>query len=101
MHQVNKFRLLALTIVGLLPSFLKRIFYRLFFGYQVGKRVRIGFSIIDARECSIEDDVSIGHLNVITGVKKLVVGDHVRMGHLNIIRGGDEVVSAAMRKSYA
>lgn len=92
MHQVNKFRLLALTIVGVLPSFLKRIFYRLFFGYQVGKRVRIGFSIIDARECSIEDDVNIGHLNLVIGVKKLIIGDHVRIGHLNIIRGGDEVV---------
>jgi acetyltransferase-like isoleucine patch superfamily enzyme len=65
--------------------------YRLFFGYQIGKRVHFGFSIIDAAECQIEDDVRIGHLNVIIGVQKLTMGDHVRMGHLNIIRGGEEV----------
>lgn len=81
-----------LACVGLLPGFLKRPCYRLFFGYQIGKRVRIGFSLIDARKCRIEDDVSIGHLNAIISVKKIVVGDHVRIGHLNIIRGGDEVV---------
>jgi len=65
--------------------------YRLFFGYQIGKRVHFGLSIIDAAECQIEDDVRIGHLNVIIGVQRLSMGDHVRIGHLNIIRGGEEV----------
>jgi acetyltransferase-like isoleucine patch superfamily enzyme len=87
----SRFRLAMLALVAVLPSFLKRPCYRLFFGYRVGKRVRIGLSIIDARECSIEDDVSIGHLNVFIGVKKLSMGDHVRVGHLNIVRGGEEV----------
>lgn len=91
MHQVSKSRFLALAIAALFPSFLKRPIYRLFFGYQIGKRVRIGFSIIDAKECAIDDDARIGHLNLVIGVKKLVIGDHVRIGHLNIIRGGDEV----------
>jgi len=88
---VSKFRLFVLALIGLLPSFLMRPCYRLFFGYHIGKRVRIGFSIIDAQECHIEDDVKIGHLNVIIGVRKLRLGDHVRIGHLNIIRGGEEV----------
>ena len=61
------------------------------FGYKIGKRVRIGLSIIDAGECTIDDDVSIGHFNVVTRVQKIVIKDHVRIGHLNIIRGGDEV----------
>jgi acetyltransferase-like isoleucine patch superfamily enzyme len=91
MHQVSKFRLIVLAIVALLPSFLKRPVYRLFFGYQIGKRVRIGVSIIDVKECRIDDDVRIGHLNVVIRVKKLAIGDHVKIGHLNIIRGGDEV----------
>jgi len=80
-----------LALIALLPSFLKRFCYRLFFGYQIGKRVSIGLTIIDARECRIDDDVRIGHLNLIIRVKKLEIGDHVRIGHLNIIRGGDEV----------
>jgi acetyltransferase-like isoleucine patch superfamily enzyme len=91
MHQISKFKLVSLAIVGLFPSFLKRPAYRLFFGYQIGKRVRIGLSIIDANECRIGDDVQIGHLNLIIRVEKLEMGDHVRIGHLNIIRGGDEV----------
>ncbi len=53
--------------------------------------MRIGLSIIDARECRIDDDVRIGHLNLIVRVKELAIDDHVRIGHLNIIRGGDEV----------
>jgi len=80
-----------LAIIALLPSFLKRSCYRLFFGYHIGKRVRIGLSIVDARHCRLDDDVSIGHLNLIIRVSKLEVGDHLKIGHLNIIRGGEEV----------
>lgn len=90
-HNVSKFRLVLLGCLALLPSFLMRPCYRLFFGYRVGKRVRIGFSVIDAAQCVIEDDVQIGHLNAILGVNQLFLGDHVRIGHLNIIRGGEEV----------
>jgi len=90
MHS-SKFRLLMLALIALLPSFLKLPLYRLFFGYRIGKRVRIGLSVIDAGECEIGDDVRIGHLNLVTRVKKLVVGDHVDIGFLNVLRGGDEV----------
>ena len=91
MQHLSKSRLTVLAFIALLPSFLKRSCYRWFFGYKIGKRVRIGLSIIDTRECRIDDDVQIGHLNLIIRVKKLEIGDHVRIGHLNIIRGGDEV----------
>ncbi len=91
MRRTSRFRLFALALVALLPSAIKRPSYRLFFGYKIGKRVRVGFSIIDARECRIDDDVQIGHLNVVIGVEKLTIGDHTRIGYLNIIRGGDEV----------
>ncbi len=87
----SKFRLATLALVALLPGFLKRPCYRLFFGYKIGKRVRLGFSIIDAGACEIADDVSIGHLNFIVSVKELSIGDHARIGHLNVVRGGDEV----------
>lgn len=87
----GKLRLLDLMLIALLPSSLKRAFYRLFYGYKIGRRVRIGLSIIDADECVIEDDVSIGHFNLIVGVKRLTVGDHARIGHLNVLRGGDEI----------
>jgi acetyltransferase-like isoleucine patch superfamily enzyme len=86
-----KFRLLVKAAIAPLPSAVKRFVYRHVFGYKVGKRVRIGLSIIEVPECIIEDDVSIGHLNVFIGTKKLRIGDHARIGHLNVIRGGDEV----------
>ncbi|HEV8370377.1 MAG TPA: hypothetical protein VGQ39_20670 [Pyrinomonadaceae bacterium] len=84
-------RFLILALFAFLPSFIKRPFYRLFFGYRIGKRVRIGLSVVDARKCEIGDDVRIGHFNVITRVDQLKIGEHVRIGHLNVIRGGDEV----------
>ena len=40
----------------------------------------------------IDDDVQMGHFNVVTRVQKLTIKDHVRIGHLNIIRGGAELV---------
>src|SRR5437667_2581684 len=91
MQRSSSFRLFFLALIGLLPSFLKRPCYRLFFGYRIGKRVQIGFSVLDAETCQIGDDARIGHLNLVIGVKDLTLGDHVRIGHLNIIRGGDEV----------
>lgn len=91
MQRTSRPRFLMLALLALLPLVLTRPLYRLFFGYRIGKRVRIGFSIIDAGQCRIEDDVRIGHLNVVTRVGKLTIGDHARIGHLNIIRGGDEV----------
>jgi acetyltransferase-like isoleucine patch superfamily enzyme len=90
-RSTSRARLACLALVALLPSALKRPCYRLFFGYRVGRRVRVGLTLLDARECVIEDDVRIGHLNVFIGVGKLSIGDHARVGHLNIIRGGDEV----------
>ncbi|HVF48711.1 MAG TPA: hypothetical protein VNA19_01415 [Pyrinomonadaceae bacterium] len=87
----SRLRLLALALVAVLPSFVKRPCYRLFFGYRIGQRVRIGLTLLDARSCEIADDVSIGHLNVFIGGGRLSIGDHARIGHLNIVRGGAEV----------
>ena len=87
----RKLRLAALVLLAPLPSFAKRPAYRLCFGYRIGPGVRVGLSVVDAAECEIEEGASVGHLNLIVGVKKLTVGDHARIGHLNVVRGGDEV----------
>jgi len=49
MQRLSKSRLTMLAMVAVLPSFLKRSCYRLFFNYQIGKRVRIGLSIMTRR----------------------------------------------------
>src|SRR4030095_12437548 len=91
MRRTNRLRLFTLGVIAIFPTFLKKPLYRLCFGYRIGKRVKIGVSLLDARHCSIADDVSIGHLNLFTRIESLTMGDHVRIGHLNIFRGGDEV----------
>ena len=87
----GKSSLIVKGLIAFLPSGVKRFCYRHLFGYKIGKRVRIGISVIDAGECVIEDDVSIGHFNLFVGTKKLRIGEHSRIGHLNILRGGDEI----------
>jgi len=91
MHKTSRFRFLILCLLAIWPSFIKVPLYRLFFRYRIGRRVKIGLSVIDAGQCEIADDVNVGHLNVVIRVGRLKIGDHVRIGHLNIIRGGDEV----------
>jgi carbonic anhydrase/acetyltransferase-like protein (isoleucine patch superfamily) len=90
-HRAGKLRLASLAFVAAMPGFLKRPLYRRLFGYRIGRGVRLGLSIIDARECEIADGVSVGHLNLILGVGKFSVGECARVGHLNVIRGGEEV----------
>ena len=87
----KKIRLLVLAMTALLPSAVACLVLRVCFGYRIGKRVRIGFSVLDAGECEIGDDVRIGHFNVFTRVGKLSIGEHTRIGVLNIFRGGDEI----------
>jgi acetyltransferase-like isoleucine patch superfamily enzyme len=86
-----RIRLIVKGFIAFLPSPLKRLLYRHLFGYSIGKGVTIGISIIDVVECSIDDNVSIGHFNLFIGSKKLSIGEHSRIGHLNIIRGGNDV----------
>ena len=85
------FRLFIKFLIAPLPSAVLRVLYRTLFGYRIGRRVRIGLSVIDADSCLIDNDVSIGHFNILLGTKKLSIGDHARIGHFNVIRGGDEV----------
>jgi acetyltransferase-like isoleucine patch superfamily enzyme len=84
----RRLRLAALACVGLLPGFLKKPLFRLCFGYRIGRRVRIGFTILDAKTVELGEGTEIGHLNVVTRVGTLITGRHVRIGPFNIIRGG-------------
>lgn len=87
----RKLRLATLALIAILPSPVAVAMLRLIFGYKIGRRVSIGFSVVDAAECTIGDDVSIGHFNVFTGTGRLTIGEHTRIGVLNIFRGGDEI----------
>jgi acetyltransferase-like isoleucine patch superfamily enzyme len=87
----RRVRLGVLALVALLPGFLKRGALRLLFGFRIGRGVRIGFSLLDARAVDLADGVRIGHLNVILGVDRFEMGRKAVIGTLNVIRGGERV----------
>lgn len=84
-------RLAGLTLVGLLPSVVKRPLYRLLFGYRIGRGVRIGLALLDAQKLELGDGTTIGHFNLVLRVVELRTGRECRLGTLNIVRGGERV----------
>lgn len=84
-------RTLLLLIPVVLPSPLKRVWYRRVMGWKVGRHVRIGLSYLDASRVDIGDDVRIGHFNVMRSVATLVVGRGTTVANLNVFSGAKEV----------
>ena len=67
-----------LLTIGIMPSFIKIIIYRLK-GYKIGKNVKIGLgSIICGKEVFINDNSNIS-FGVVIKVDKLVIGKNVRI----------------------
>jgi len=87
----RRVRLAGLVLTGLLPNPVKKAVYRHVFGYRIGRGVRIGLVLLDARDVSLGPGVRIGHLNLITRVERIELGRAVQIGTLNIIRGGQRV----------
>jgi acetyltransferase-like isoleucine patch superfamily enzyme len=81
-------RKLLLLAVIVFPGPLKRFVYRRCLGWQIGRRVRIGLSYLDAREVRLGDDVRIGHLNVMLAAVEFEMGDRSHLGNLNFISSG-------------
>ena len=88
----RRLRLVALVLVGLLPNLVKRPLYRLFFGYRIGRGVRIGWALLDAQKLQLGEGTIIGHFNLVLRVAELRTGRQCRVGMLNIVRGGARVI---------
>lgn len=74
--------------VGMLPSPLKVLFYKMK-GAKIGKKVKIGFfSVITAPHIEIGDHSKIGTLTFIN-CKKLVLGKRVKINTMSAIDTGD------------
>jgi acetyltransferase-like isoleucine patch superfamily enzyme len=79
-------------VIAILPSWLKLPIYRAFFGYEIGRGVRIGFSpIVGVRRLSIGDGTRIGWFNLFYRVDQVVIGRQVSIGFLNCFRGGQSI----------
>ena len=82
-------RLACLVLIALLPGLVKRAIYRFGFGYRIGRRVRIGLSILDAGHVDLGDGTVIGHFNLIMRCSRFQTGREVDIGFCNVIRGGE------------
>ena len=78
-------RYIQAFLVFLLPSKILMPILRLF-GHQIGKKVRIGFSFITSNTLLIDDNVKIGHLNLILN-DELSLKKSSYLGYLNILKG--------------
>ncbi|MCL5127257.1 hypothetical protein [Algibacter sp. L4_22] len=78
-------KIITLIACLLLPSVVLRSVLRLL-GHKIGKRSKIGFSLIRVRSLCLGDDVKIGHLNLILNTK-IELSNNARIGYLNILKG--------------
>ncbi len=76
-------RRVLLLLGAVLPSFLKLAVYRHLLGWKIGRRVRIGFSYIDAADAIFGDGVSIGHFNIMRGIQRLHIGSGTYIANFN------------------
>ncbi len=88
---VRKF-LLLLAVV--LPQPVKRALYRRVFGWQIGRRVRLGLSYLDARRVTVGDGARIGHFNVFRGLERLEIGPDTYIANLNQFFGAGAALGA-------
>lgn len=80
-----------MVTVGILPSSLKKLYYRLK-GAKIGKNVSLGlFSIINSKQIEIGDNSSIGPLTFIN-VKKFSIGKRVQIKMMVAIDTGEIIV---------
>lgn len=68
-----------------LPSFILRPALRIL-GHKIGNKVKIGFSLIKCNLMIIEDNVKIGHLNLLFN-ESLELSQFSSIGYLNILKG--------------
>ena len=62
---------IIMLISIIFPNFLKKLIYRKFFGWEIGKNVKIGFSIVDSKDVKLGDNCKIGNFTVIKNLKEL------------------------------
>lgn len=76
-------RKIWLILAVILPCPLKLWLYRNLLGWKIGSRVKIGFSYIDADKVVLDDEVRIGHFNIIRQLRLFQVGKHAYIRNFN------------------
>ena len=80
----KKIPVLQIALIGMFPSFIKRIIYKLK-GYKIGKNVSFGIgSVIIGKEVEIKDNTKIGFITVIRA-RSIKIGRFVQIGSMTMI----------------
>ena len=80
----KKIPVLQIALIGMFPSFIKRIIYKLK-GYKIGKHVSFGLgSVIIGKEVVIKDNTKIGFITVIRA-RSIKIGRFVQIGSMTMI----------------
>jgi acetyltransferase-like isoleucine patch superfamily enzyme len=87
----RKGRLIVLALLAMLPLVISRVFYRWFFGYRIGHRVRLGMVLLDCQTLCIGDGARIGHGTLFWRCGRVAIGKEVSLGPLNLFRGGESI----------
>lgn len=86
-----------MLIIGLLPNFIKKIYYKSR-GAKIGKNVRFGLlSYIEAKKIEIQDNVTIGHISFINAQevfigKRSKINMQVAIDTVNFFLDSDSVI---------
>lgn len=81
-------------LLFLFPAYINRFLLQLIGGGKIGKGVHVGFSIILVNDLLIENNVRIGHLNVVI-CNGLHIGENTHFRHLNIAKGFFNIIIGA------
>jgi hypothetical protein len=87
----RKGRLIVLAMLAFLPLAISRRLYRWFFGYRIGRRVRLGIVLLDCQSLSIGEGTILGHGTFFWRCGKVSIGEEARIGPLNLFRGGESI----------
>ncbi len=80
----NRIPVLQIATIGILPSFIKKLVYRLK-GYKIGENVSLGIgSVIIGKEVEIGKNSSVGFFTIIRA-NKIKIGRFVKIGALSAI----------------
>jgi acetyltransferase-like isoleucine patch superfamily enzyme len=96
-------KLLVQLIATIMPNFIKIYLYRSCLGWEIGKKVKIGLTYIDAKEVEIQSGCRIGHFNAFRNLRRLQLGENSYIRNFNqfsgVLHGGDFLSKFVIQKN--
>jgi acetyltransferase-like isoleucine patch superfamily enzyme len=84
----RRLRTVAHAAVALLPNPIKVAVYRHAFGFEIGRDVHIGLSLLDVDHLRLGDGARIGHGNLMLATRSVTLEESAMIGYGNVLRGG-------------